>query len=101
MTSMTLDHLLLRPTSRSLRSPDRLLTSVQMVDRQMWQSMTPLRQFKKLGADAAVKSLEKKGFAWERLHDLGPAELGELVRNPGVRLCVEGIRLFLQEWLPA
>ncbi len=46
-----------------------------------WQSMTPLRQFKKL-PDDVVRRIEKKDFPWERFYDLGHNEIGELVRMP-------------------
>lgn len=47
----------------------------------MWQSMTPLRQFRKM-PEEYVKKIEKKNFPWERLYDLGPNEIGELIRAP-------------------
>ena len=43
--------------------------------------MSPLRQFKKY-PEEAVKKIEKKNFPWERLYDLSPNELGELIRMP-------------------
>ena len=46
-----------------------------------WQSMNPLRQFKKI-PDEVVKKIEKKNFAWERFYDLNHAEIGELIRLP-------------------
>lgn len=46
-----------------------------------WQSMSPLRQFKKI-PEEVVKKIEKKSFPWERLYDLGPNEIGELLRVP-------------------
>jgi pre-mRNA-splicing helicase BRR2 len=52
-----------------------------MVDRRMWMSMSPLRQFKKL-PEGIVSKIEKKEFLWERLYDLNHTELGELVRQP-------------------
>jgi len=60
---------------------ERLLTMCKMVDKQMWLSMCPLRQFKKLPA-AIIKKVEKKDFSWERLYDLTHTELGELIRQP-------------------
>ncbi|XP_055378712.1 U5 small nuclear ribonucleoprotein 200 kDa helicase [Condylostylus longicornis] len=58
---------------------DKALTLCKMIDRRMWQSMTPLRQFKKM-PEEICKKLEKKNFPWERLYDLEPNEIGELVR---------------------
>lgn len=60
---------------------DKALTLCKMVDRRMWQSMSPLRQFRKM-PEEIVKKIEKKNFPWERLYDLGPNEIGELIRVP-------------------
>lgn len=60
---------------------DKSLSLCKMIDRRMWQSMCPLRQFKKMPQEI-VKKLEKKNFPWERLYDLGPNEIGELIRAP-------------------
>ena len=43
--------------------------------------MCPLRQFKKIPLDV-VKKIEKKNFPFDRLYDLGPNEIGELLRMP-------------------
>lgn len=60
---------------------DKSLTLCKMIDRRMWQSMSPLRQFRKM-PEEIVKKLEKKGFPWERMYDLEPNEIGELIRVP-------------------
>ena len=60
---------------------DKTLALCKMVTRRMWQSLCPLRQFRKV-PEEIVRKLEKKGFPWERLFDLGPNEIGELVRVP-------------------
>jgi len=60
---------------------DKCLSLSKMVDKRMWQSMSPLRQFRKM-PEEVVKKIEKKNFPWERLYDLGPAEIGELIRMP-------------------
>ncbi|CAH0388452.1 unnamed protein product [Bemisia tabaci] len=60
---------------------DKTLSLCKMVDRRMWQSMLPLRQFRKM-PEEIIKKIEKKNLPWERLYDLGPNELGELVRAP-------------------
>ncbi|KAG7298292.1 hypothetical protein JYU34_017890 [Plutella xylostella] len=60
---------------------DKTLALCKMVDRRMWQSMSPLRQFRKI-PEEVIKKLEKKNFPWEKLYDLGPNEIGELVRAP-------------------
>ncbi|KAJ8667090.1 hypothetical protein QAD02_008752 [Eretmocerus hayati] len=60
---------------------DKTLSLCKMIDRRMWQSMSPLRQFRKM-PEEIVKKIEKKYFPWERLYDLGPNEIGELIRVP-------------------
>lgn len=60
---------------------DKSLALCKMVDKRMWQSMSPLRQFRKM-PEEIVKKIEKKNFPWERLYDLGPSEIGELIRVP-------------------
>ncbi|KDR19736.1 putative U5 small nuclear ribonucleoprotein 200 kDa helicase [Zootermopsis nevadensis] len=60
---------------------DKALSLCKMVDRRMWQSMSPLRQFRKM-PEEIVKKIEKKNFPWERLYDLNPNEIGELIRVP-------------------
>lgn len=46
-----------------------------------WQSMSPLRQFKKL-PDEVIRKIEKKDFPWERYFDLSHTEFSELIRMP-------------------
>lgn len=60
---------------------DKTLNLAKMVDRRMWQSMCPLRQFKKI-PEEVVKKIEKKSLSFQRLFDLTPLELGELIRVP-------------------
>ncbi|KAF0763286.1 putative U5 small nuclear ribonucleoprotein 200 kDa helicase [Aphis craccivora] len=60
---------------------DKALSLCKMIDRRMWQSMSPLRQFRKM-PEEIVRKIEKKNFPWERLYDLGPSEIGELIRVP-------------------
>eukprot|EP00922_Rhytidocystis_sp_ex-Travisia-forbesii_P046831 GHVS01069806.1.p1 GENE.GHVS01069806.1~~GHVS01069806.1.p1 ORF type:complete len:2164 (-),score=326.56 GHVS01069806.1:2269-8760(-) len=59
----------------------RALQFCKMIDKRMWGSMSPLRQFKGV-PDDLVRKLEKKDFAWDRYYDLSSTELGELVRVP-------------------
>lgn len=60
---------------------DKALALCKMIDKRMWQSMSPLRQFKRI-PEEVVKKIEKKSLPWERLYDLGPSEIGELLRMP-------------------
>ncbi|KAI9034250.1 Sec63 Brl domain-containing protein [Hyaloraphidium curvatum] len=59
----------------------RTLDMCKMVDKKMWPSMNPLRQFKGVPADI-IKKIERKEFPWDRYYDLNPQELGELAGMP-------------------
>ncbi|KAF8707564.1 Sec63 protein, partial [Rhizoctonia solani] len=54
------------------------LDMCKMVERRMWSSMTPLRQFDKVPADV-IRKAEGKQFPWYRYFDLTPPEIGELI----------------------
>ncbi|KAK2558441.1 U5 small nuclear ribonucleoprotein 200 kDa helicase [Acropora cervicornis] len=60
---------------------DKSVNLCKMIDKRMWLSMSPLRQFKKIPMEV-VKRIEKKEFPWERYYDLGATEIGELVHMP-------------------
>jgi len=57
------------------------LNVCKMIDKRMWASQTPLRQFKSI-PEAILKKLERKDFPFERLYDLNSQEIGELIRYP-------------------
>jgi pre-mRNA-splicing helicase BRR2 len=59
----------------------KLLTISKMVERRMWSSQTPLRQFRDIPEDI-LKRLEKKDFPMDRLYDLNHHEIGELINFP-------------------
>mmetsp|Transcript_62196 Transcript_62196/g.148187 ORF Transcript_62196/g.148187 Transcript_62196/m.148187 type:complete len:2144 (+) Transcript_62196:214-6645(+) len=60
----------------------KCLNLCKMVDKRMWGSMMPLRQFKQI-PEEVVKKLEKKDVVqWERFLDMSPQEIGELIRFP-------------------
>lgn len=44
---------------------DKTLSLCKMIDRRMWPSMSPLRQFRKI-PEEVIKKIEKKSFPWER-----------------------------------
>jgi pre-mRNA-splicing helicase BRR2 len=60
---------------------EKCLNLSKMIDKRMWQSMCPLRQFKKI-PDEVVKKIEKRNIPWERFYDMEAHEIGELVRAP-------------------
>ncbi|KAF8629449.1 hypothetical protein AX15_003443 [Amanita polypyramis BW_CC] len=51
------------------------------VEKRMWRSMTPLRQFRGVPGEVTRKA-EGKQFPWERYYDLTPPEIGELLGIP-------------------
>ncbi|KAL5528515.1 BRR2 [Sanghuangporus sanghuang] len=53
----------------------------KMVEKRMWGSMTPLRQFKGVPAEV-IRKAEGKQFPWYRYFDLTPPEIGELIGIP-------------------
>mmetsp|Transcript_34715 Transcript_34715/g.87733 ORF Transcript_34715/g.87733 Transcript_34715/m.87733 type:complete len:2149 (+) Transcript_34715:158-6604(+) len=60
----------------------RTLGLCKMVDKRMWGSMIPLRQFTQIPIEI-IKKLEKKDvLSWERFFDMSPQEIGELIRFP-------------------
>ncbi|KAI0765441.1 Sec63-domain-containing protein [Fomes fomentarius] len=54
------------------------LDMCKMVERRMWGSMTPLRQFKGVPSEI-IRKAEGKQFPWYRYFDLNPPEIGELI----------------------
>ncbi|KAL3697093.1 hypothetical protein R1sor_011169 [Riccia sorocarpa] len=60
---------------------EKALSLCKMVQRQMWSSQTPLRQFRGIPNDILSK-VEKKDLPWERYYDLSSQEIGELIRFP-------------------
>jgi pre-mRNA-splicing helicase BRR2 len=59
----------------------KCLELCKMVDRRMWPSQSPLRQFKGI-PEGILKKIEKIEFPWERFYDLTAQEIGELIRFP-------------------
>ncbi|KAJ3992635.1 putative RNA helicase [Lentinula boryana] len=53
----------------------------KMVEKRMWGSMTPLRQFKGV-PNEVIRKAEGKQFPWYRYFDLSPPEIGELINLP-------------------
>jgi pre-mRNA-splicing helicase BRR2 len=55
----------------------RCLELCKMVDKRMWPSQSPLRQFKGI-PEGILKKIEKIEFPWDRFYDLTAQEIGEL-----------------------
>ena len=60
---------------------DKALTLCKMVERRLWPSQCPLRQFRGV-PETIARKLEKKEIAWDRYYDLKPGDLAELVKLP-------------------
>jgi len=60
---------------------EKALRLCKMVERRLWLSQCPLRQFKGV-PETIVRKLEKKEIAWDRYYDLKPGDLAELVKLP-------------------
>lgn len=60
---------------------DRALTLTKCVQRRMWASQSPLRQFPGVPADILIR-VERKELPWERWYDLSSQDIGELIRFP-------------------
>ncbi|KAF9504269.1 hypothetical protein BS47DRAFT_1355400 [Hydnum rufescens UP504] len=50
----------------------------KMVEKKLWASMTPLRQFRGVPTEV-IRKAEGKQFPWYRYFDLQPPEIGELI----------------------
>jgi pre-mRNA-splicing helicase BRR2 len=60
----------------------RTLAMCKMVEKRLWSSQSPLRQFSSI-PEVIVRKLEKNSdISWERYYDLKPADLGEMVKIP-------------------
>ncbi|KAH9911636.1 Sec63 Brl domain-containing protein [Fomitopsis serialis] len=57
----------------------------EMVERRMWGSMTPLRQFKGVPAEV-VRKAEGKQFPWYRYFDLNPPEIVQPITRTLLRI---------------
>ena len=60
---------------------DKTLNLSKMIDKRMWQSMCPLRQFKKI-PEEVVKKIDRRSIPWERFYDMEAYEISEVVRSP-------------------
>ncbi|CAF0999985.1 unnamed protein product [Rotaria sordida] len=65
------------------RCVDKTLNLAKMIDKRMWQSMCPLRQFKKI-SNIINQTIEKKNISWDRFYDLDANEIGEFLREPKI-----------------
>ena len=60
----------------------RMLNLCKMVERRLWLSQSPLRQFGSI-PEVIIRKLEKNtDITWERCYDLKPQDLGEMVKIP-------------------
>jgi pre-mRNA-splicing helicase BRR2 len=60
----------------------KTLTLCKMVERRIWSSQSPLRQFSSI-PEVIIRKLEKNSdILWDRYYDLKPQDLGEMVKIP-------------------
>lgn len=60
----------------------KILTICKMVEKRIWGSQSPLRQFGNI-PEVIIRKLEKNSdISWERYYDLKPQDLGEMVKIP-------------------
>lgn len=55
------------------------LNVCKMIDRRMWSSMTPLRQFSGISEDILVKLERKERLTWDRFLEMTPHQIGEVL----------------------
>lgn len=60
---------------------EKILNIAKMVDKRMWLSHSPLRQFPQV-PETILRKIEKKDIPWDRYADLSPADLGQLINQP-------------------
>ena len=60
---------------------DKCFNIFKMVQKQMWQSMSPLTNFNKI-QEEVINKMKKEKFPWERCDDLGHNDIGEMIRMP-------------------
>ncbi|KAL1377361.1 hypothetical protein pipiens_016320, partial [Culex pipiens pipiens] len=58
---------------------DKCSTLCKLIDRRMWQCMSPLRQFPKM-PEEIMKKIDRN-FSWERLYDLEANEIAGAVQK--------------------
>eukprot|EP00466_Bigelowiella_natans_P005264 jgi/Bigna1/53194/estExt_Genewise1Plus.C_160133 len=61
----------------------KCLNLCNMISHRMWGAQSPLRQFRGI-PPGIIKRIEGKEFSWDRLYDLQPHAIGELVRFPSM-----------------
>jgi len=65
------------------RMAEKTLQLCKMIDKRVWLSHTPLRQFRsKVIPSDVLRKIERKSIGWERYYDLKPQDIGELIRMP-------------------
>ncbi|KAI3388301.1 hypothetical protein SNEBB_003991 [Seison nebaliae] len=59
---------------------DKTLNLCKMVERRMWQALSPLRQFQKI-PKTIIEQLENTNLSWNRFFDLRPKDFGDIIKN--------------------
>eukprot|EP01064_Diplonema_japonicum_P012366 TRINITY_DN19848_c0_g1_i1.p1 TRINITY_DN19848_c0_g1~~TRINITY_DN19848_c0_g1_i1.p1 ORF type:complete len:2149 (+),score=712.76 TRINITY_DN19848_c0_g1_i1:40-6486(+) len=62
---------------------DKILNLAKMVEKRMWLSHSPLRQFKSKHLEEAVlERLERRNLVWDRYYNLTTQDLAGMISNP-------------------
>ncbi|KAK8792756.1 hypothetical protein WA158_004920 [Blastocystis sp. Blastoise] len=59
----------------------KILNICKCVDKRLWYSQSPLRQFKGRLSEQTLNLLENNPLPFERYYDITPSDFGEMVRN--------------------
>ena len=63
---------------------ERCLNFCKMIEKRIWLSQSPLRQFKSQIPDEALRKIETKELSLDRLYALNSREIGDLIRYPAL-----------------
>eukprot|EP00330_Aristerostoma_sp_ATCC50986_P007571 CAMPEP_0114595972 /NCGR_PEP_ID=MMETSP0125-20121206/17911_1 /TAXON_ID=485358 ORGANISM="Aristerostoma sp., Strain ATCC 50986" /NCGR_SAMPLE_ID=MMETSP0125 /ASSEMBLY_ACC=CAM_ASM_000245 /LENGTH=183 /DNA_ID=CAMNT_0001798375 /DNA_START=464 /DNA_END=1015 /DNA_ORIENTATION=- len=61
---------------------ENALSLCKMVDKRMWNCMTPLRQFKGVPEEILRRIEKKEQFTWDHYYNLNAQQIGELIKFP-------------------
>lgn len=68
---------------------ERCLNYCKMIEHRIWQSQSPLRQFKSIPLEA-IRKIETKELTLERLYALNSRDIGDMIRYPQLAKEIHG-----------
>ena len=60
------------------------LSVCKMIDKRMWNCMTPLRQFKHIPEEILRRIEKKEQLTWDHYYNMTPQQIGEVVKYPKI-----------------